>query len=820
MKLSLNWLRRYVALDRPVDEISHALTMIGFEVEGVHRTGLAPMAQVVVGEIVTRDKHPGADKLSVCTVRLAPDAAPVQIVCGAPNCDAGHRVPVALPGAVMPGDFKIKVSKIRGVESNGMMCSARELGLGDDAGGLLVLQNNPTLGTPIHEAIGAGDVVFDLEITPNRPDCLSHLGLARELAAWFRLPLQYPEIKANSPAASAPAVPQILESVAVTAEEDCPHYTAHVISGVKIGPSPAWLQEALQAVGLRPINNVVDVTNFVLLETGQPLHAFDAKKIAGHRLIIRRAGDGEKLVTLDNKERVLNGRMLVIADAEKPLVVAGIMGGATAEVDATTTDLVLESAFFKPTGIRWTSKKLGLSSDSSYRFERGVDPRGVLSAARRAIDLILDTAGGKVVGPLFNVGSEPVTETAIEVTPDFLRARAGYDIPDTTMRELLEALELEIEERADTTRLTGVTWTVKVPSWRGDLDRGVDLVEEVVRLYGCEKIPPAPVVAVALPEADDPITEFNRAAIAYLVGQHFHECCNYSQRSGPETAAWISETAAKTLGLANPFTEEYSHLRASLINGLLENLRLNQDRRTGATKLFEVGRTFREQDGKIYECLSVGFVIATTSDEAQWLARAPGDFFTAKRHLGIVAANAGVAFDSLRVEPVAATSAGWQPGHSATFGRLTDGVEARCGLLNLEMLRKLGITGGVVAGMLYVLPEKVAVAQPRAKFKNISLFPAALRDIALVVDGGAAAETVRRDVAKAARAAAGGKLALENVRLFDVYQGKGLPEGKKSFAFSLVYRADDRTLTDDEVNAAFSKTQEELAKNVAYAIRK
>jgi len=819
MKLSLNWLRRYVAVDRPVDEISNALTMIGFEVEGIARTGLSPMAHVVVGEIVTRDKHPGADKLSVCTVRVAPEATPIQIVCGAPNCDAGHRVPVALVGAVMPGDFKIKISKIRGVESNGMMCSARELGLGDDHGGLLVLPNTLTLGTPIHEAIGAGDVVFDLEITPNRPDCLSHLGLARELAAWFRLPLQYPAIKTGEPAAGAPAVPHLLESVVVTAAEDCPHYTAHVVSGVKIGPSPAWLQEALQAVGLRPINNVVDVTNFVLMETGQPLHAFDAKKIAGHRLTIRRAAEGEKLVTLDNKERVLTERMLVIADAEKPLVVAGIMGGANAEVDATTTDLVLESAFFKPTAIRATSKKLGLSSDSSYRFERGIDPCGLLPSARRAIDLILETAGGKVVGPLFNVGSAPATETAIEVTPDFIRARAGYDIPDTTMRELLGAIELEIVERNDVSRLTGVIWTVKVPSWRGDLDRGVDLVEEVVRLHGCDKIPPAPVTAVALPEDDDPITEFNRAASTYLVGQHFHECCNYSQRSGPETAAWFSDSAAKTLGLANPFTEEYSHLRASLINGLLENLRLNQDRSTGATKLFEVGRTFREVDGKIYECLSVGFVVRATADEAQWLARASADFYTAKRHLAVIAANAGVNVESLRVETVAAPNAGWQPGHAATFGRLTDGCEARCGLLNLEMLRKLGISSGVVAGMLYVLPEKVAEARPRAKYKNFSLFPPALRDIALVVDATAAAETVRRDVAKAARAAAG-KIALENVRLFDVYQGKGLPEGKKSFAFSLVYRAEDRTLTDDEVNAAFQKTQDELAKNAAYAIRK
>jgi phenylalanyl-tRNA synthetase beta chain len=820
MKLSLNWLRRYLALDRPVEEIAHALTMIGFEVEGIARTGLAPMANVVVGEILTRDKHPGADKLSVCTVRIAPDGAPTQIVCGAPNCDAGHRVPVALPGAVMPGEFKIKVSKIRGVESNGMMCSARELGLGEDTGGLLVLASSLPLGTPIHEALGAGDVVFDLEITPNRPDCLSHLGLARELAAWFRLPLRYPEIRAKSPAVGAPVVAQLLESVAVTAEEDCPHYTAHVIAGVKIGPSPAWLQEALQAVGLRPINNVVDVTNFVLHETGQPLHAFDAAKIAGHRLVIRRAGDGEKLVTLDNKERSLNGRMLVIADAEKPLVIAGIMGGASAEVDSTTTDLVLESAYFRPTGIRWTSKKLGLSSDSAYRFERGIDPCGVLDGARRALDLILETAGGQLVGPLFKVGGEPATETAIEVTPEFIRRRAGYDIPDDAMRGILESLELDIEQRLSS-EAPGFFWTVKVPSWRGDLDRPVDLVEEVVRLYGCEKIPPAPVVAVALPEADDPITEFNRAATAYLVGQHFNECVNYSQRPGPETAAWVSEAAAQALALANPFTEEYSHLRASLINGLLDNLRLNQDRRTGATKLFECGRTFREQDGKIFECLSVGFVIATGSEDTQWLARAPGDFYTAKRHLAVVAANAGVSLENLRVEAVAAANAGWQAGHSATFGRLTEGFEARCGLLNLEMLRKLGITGGVVAGILHLLPERVATARPRAKFKPFSVFPPALRDLALVVDEGAAAEAVRRDVAKAARAAVvAGKFVLENVRLFDVYRGAGLPEGKKSFAFSLVYRAEDRTLTDDEVNGAFLKTQDEIAKNAAYAIRK
>ena len=410
MKISLNWLKNYVTLSASVDEITHALTFLGFEVEGVQRTGLAPIANLVVGEIVTRAKHPNADKLSVCLVRVASGGEPQQIVCGAPNCDAGQRVPVALPGCVLGADFKIKQSKIRGVESNGMMCSARELGLGDDHQGLLILPASTPLGTPVHEALGEGDVVFDLEITPNRPDALSHVGIARELAAWFKLPVNYPQARFSAPPAEiAAAGTPFLGAVEVPAPTACPLYTAHIVQGVKIAPSPEWLQRALKAVGLRPINNVVDVTNFVLLELGQPLHAFDAKKIRGAKLIIRHAQEGEKIVTLDEKERTLRASDLVIADTERALVVAGVMGGADAEVDDATVDLVLESAYFRPSGIRRTSKHLQLSSDSSYRFERGVDPRGVLPAARRAIDLTLETAGGRALGPVYSVGSEPVS---------------------------------------------------------------------------------------------------------------------------------------------------------------------------------------------------------------------------------------------------------------------------------------------------------------------------------------------------------------------------------------------------------------------------
>lgn len=821
MKISLSWLRRYLPLDRTPAEIEHALTMLGFEVEGVERTGLEPLAHVVVGEVLTREPHPNADKLSVCTVRVAPDGAPQQIVCGAQNYAVGDRVPVALPGAVLPGDFKIKVSKIRGVESNGMMCSPRELGLGEDHTGLMILADRPALGLPIHEALPPGDTVFDLEITPNRPDALCHLGIARELAAWFKLPLAYPEIRTPAPAPDAAIVPHLLESVDVLADEDCPLYTAIVIAGVKIGPSPAWLQQALAAIGLRPINNVVDITNFVLHETGQPLHAFDAKKIAGRRLVIRRAGDGEKLVTLDDKERTLGSRMLVIADAEKPLVVAGIMGGAQAEVDATTTELVLEAAYFRPQSVRWTSKKLGLSSDSSYRFERGVDPLGTLAAARRAVDLILEIAGGAVVGPLFKVGTEPVWETEITVSPDWIRRRAGYDISDQAMREALEALELEVVEEHDTPSVGQTTWRVHIPSFRGDLDRPIDLVEEVVRLHGCDNIPAAPVVGVALPGSDDPVAEFARRAGAYLVGQHFHECVNYSMRPRAEIARWISETAADALALANPIVDDQSHLRPSLLNGLLDNLRLNQDRQTGAARLFEIGRTFREDAGRVWECVAVGFVLRVEPPETTWRNREAPDFYTAKNHLRIVAAAAGLEFDALTVAPVERTNAGWQEGHSATFGRLADGAEARCGLLDLGYTASLGLVGPVLGGILHVLPEKLAgdrVAERR--FRPFSAFPPALRDLALVTEEARPAETVRRDLQRVARAAVQGKFVVESVRAFDVYRGPGLPEGTKSLAFTLTFRAADRTLTDEEVNAAFARLQQEIERTGGYRIRK
>ena len=818
MKISLNWLRDYVELTASTDEICRAITFLGFEVENVLSTGAPQLEHVVVGEILTRDRHPNADKLSVCTVDVGPAGGVKTIVCGAPNCDAGRRVPVALPGAVLPGNFVIKQSKIRGQSSDGMMCAADELGLGSDHAGLLILDGQPAIGAPINDVLPPGDTVFDIEITPNRPDCLSHLGIARELAAWFKLPLLYPHEKFQGSLNGAPVRSDLLLNVSVLAPEICPLYTAHVISGVKIGPSPDWMQRRLAAVGVRPINNVVDVGNYVMLETGQPLHAFDAKKLGGREIVVRPATDGEKIVTLDGKERPLTHRMLVIADAQKPVVIAGIMGGEDSGVSEDTTDLVLECAIFKRQSVRATSRKLGLSSDSSYRYERGVDPHLALEAAWRAIDLILETAGGQVVGPMFKIGGDVPWQREIVVTHDFITERLGFDIPAADMRAAFESLELTVT-REEPTERRGPAWTVSVPSWRDDLDRPIDLVEEVLRLYGTEKIPAAVVSSPGLMRDDDAIVLFNRRVTDYLVGHDFHECVNYTLRPAKEIATWVTQTAAAELALANPFVEDQSHLRPTLITGLLETLKLNQARGVPVSRLCETGRIFVERNGQNFECAAVAFVLGEDT-ERRWKQREPADFYSVKHHVEALAAHAGIDLSRQPLTPTIAPYHGWQEGHSASAGDMANGWTARFGLMNLAMVKNLGIEGKVYAGILAVLPEQLSAETARRRYSDFSLFPAALRDLAVVVDTATPSDEVRKQLTKLARAAVGNAFAVESVAVFDVYQGAGLPEGKKSLAFALTFRAADRTLTDDEVNAAFNKIQDEFVKTTSYQIRK
>ncbi len=820
MKLSRSWLQDYVDLSEvTADDISRAITFLGFEVEQVVHTGAPHFELVVAGRILTREKHPNADKLSVCTVDVGPAHGGVRtIVCGAPNCDAGNHVPVALPGAVLPGDFVIKEAKVRGQASSGMMCSAKELTLADDAQGLLLLNGEPAPGTPLNALLPPGDVVFDIEITPNRPDALSHLGVARELAAWFGKELRYPAVSFTPAAISSDPRPDLLASVRILAETDCPLYTATVVTGVKIGPSPDWLQRRLAAVGLRPINNVVDAGNYVMLEYGQPVHAFDAARLAGAEIIVRPAAEGEKITTLDGKERALAAGLLVIADAQKPVVVAGVMGSAEAGVSATTTDLVLEVACFRRQAVRAASKRLGLASDSSYRYERGVDAHSLDEAAHRFIDLILAHAGGAIAGPIHRVGGFAPWEREITVTPAFINEKLGFEIPAEKMRAALESLELVVT-REEPTEARGPAWTFSIPSWRDDLDRPIDLVEEVVRLHGTEKIPSSVITAPGLVGDDDPIVWFNRRVAAALVGQGFHECVNYTLRPAAEVAAWTPPAQVAALALANPFVEDQSHLRSSLIGGLLESLRLNQSRGVAASRLFETGRVFLERDGQLSECVAAAFVLAEETGERSWRPREAADFYTAKRHAATLAALAGIELERQPTALVAAPAPGWQTGHAATAGDIRHGWTSTFGLVDLAHLKALGITGKVYAGFFAIVSEKVTADSDRRGYKPFSLQPAALRDLALVVPAATPAVEVQKAVAKHARAATGPTFALESVELFDLYTGKGVPENHKSLAYALTFRASDRTLTDDEVNTAFTKVQADLTA-AGFQIRK
>jgi len=809
VKISLNWLKRYVDIEETPEELSHALTLLGFEVDDIENTGLAPMENVVVGEVLERDQHPDADRLGVCQVDVGSGESQ-QIVCGALNYKVGDRVPVALPGAVLPGGFKIKKSKLRGVESNGMMCSGKEIGVGEDHAGLLILENRPEVGAPINDVITDSDTILTLEVTPNRPDCLSHIGIAREIAAWFKRELKYPDIGDIPISEESPD--EVFSGVAIDCEADCPQYIARVIRGVKVGPSPKWMQELLQSVGLRPINNVVDVTNFVMLEQGNPMHAFDARDLAGGKIMVRNATEDEVLKTLDGEERKLPNRAIVIADDERGVAIAGVMGGENSEVKADTVDLVLEVAYFKPTTIRWVSKKLALSTDSSYRFERGIDPQSLVFAAERAAQLICETAGGRLASKSYVAGSRLKVESEVKVSTDWIRAKAGWEISDDQIKESLELLELAVSDDDEG------NFTVSIPSRRSDLERPVDILEEVLRMYGTDKIPAAPVVSTAVTRRDHPITEFVRASSSYLAGQHFNEAVTYTLRSGSEQSSWSDEASAMDLSLKNPISEDQTQLRHSLLPGLLETLRLNQARGAGATRFFETGHTFREIQGKVHEMISVAFVECSAGAPRTWRERGHDDFFIAKKRIETLSSLAGMDISRFKIEAVSDEGSAWQAGHAAVIEQIKAGVSAGIGLMNLARTKEMDIQGEVIAGIFSILPERLREPK-RPSFKSFSLFPSTARDIALVVDKNEFAADVVRAVTKIGEKATKGVFTLESVDVFDVYEGIGVPGDKKSVAVSMMFRSMDKTLRDKEVNKVFDAIQSEIREKTTYQIR-
>lgn len=811
MKVSLKWLKRYVPIDASPQELSEVFPMLGFEVEEIITVGLPPLEHVVVGEVKSRKQHPDADRLGVCEVQIGPNETDIkQIVCGASNYKVGDRVPVALIGAVLPGNFTIKKSKLRGVDSEGMMCSPRELGLGNDQGGLLILENSPKIGTPINELFKDNDTIFDLEITSNRGDCLSHIGLARELAAYYKVKLTYPDIP-NYELSDKITANSFLKNIELQSI-NCPLYTAWCIKGVKVAPSPEWLKKDLEALGLRPINNIVDITNWIMMDTCQPLHAFDLAKIKGQKIVVRQARSSETIITLDDKSRTLDESMIVITDAERPLAIAGIMGSLDAEVDDSTVDIVLESAYFNPSSIRHTARKLNLSTDSSYRFIRDVDPEAVISSAKRAVAMIIKLAGGEFISPAISLGKAPRFDREIKIDPTFVRERCGFDVSDELISDIYKRLGFFVDSHQ-------LPWNVIIPSFRADIHRPIDLVEEFIRVYGTSNIPESRVRLEAFSRNDDPLAVFNHVVADYLVGQHFTECNHYTLRQAQEILDLYGENIAKHCALDNPLTADHTHLRPSLIPGLWDAIKLNQCNGNSVDRLFETGRVIQIFNHKPAEVSSVALVIATENPhERSWLARPIPDFYKLKNLILEVASLAGIPAENLDFRPLI-NATPWQSSQSATAGLLHNGFQINVGMTNLKLSKEWGIQGPVFAAEIFIMPDFLAKKKTQHRFESFSSFPSSIKDLALVMDADFPAESARKELHLAAKDSVADKFTVENVSIFDVYQGKGLQDGKKSIAFSITFRANDRTLKDEEIMDAFEQIQRKITSTNSFTIR-
>jgi len=799
MKVTLNWLKHYVDFNWSPGELTERLTMLGLEVEGVQKLG-GEFEGIVVAQVITRDKHPNADKLSLC--RVNDGTGERQIVCGAQNFKAGDKVPLILPGASLPpkaGEkepFTIKVGKIRGVESHGMLCSHEELGIDPEAighkkeDGLLILRENATVGQSFAAYLGrsGSDVVYDLEVTPNRPDLNSLIGIAREIAAVTGNPLKVPEVRSQESGAR-------IESLVAVHVEDanlCPRYTARVIQGVKVGPSPDWLRLSLEKVGIRSISNVVDVTNYVMLETGQPLHAFDyhliGKNAAGHpTIIVRRAAAGEKFKTLDNQDRTLTHDMLLIDDEQKGIALAGVMGGANTEINAQTVDVLIESAYFNPTNIRRTSKTLGLRSESSYRFERGADPGISDWASQRAAQLILETAGGQLAGGVVDTRSQAPEPK--EISLHFAKSLdlLGIGISHSEQVAFLTKLGLTVASQ------TPGTCTFTVPSWRVDLKREVDLIEEVGRLFGVDKIPSTPPRGALGTNAYDTVYDQIGEVRRILTGLGLNEA---------QGQTLISDTAAKlasphVLALENPLSSDMNVLRPSLLPGLLDSLRINVSRKNADVALFEIGRVFTDVNGAPKEERRVAIALTGRRQLPFW----SGDERAAKfdnydlkglaedllEQFGLrgVVFTTHPASTSLLLESAAITLGGKLP--LGELGQLLPALAKKYDLRDAVYLAEFNLD-------LLLAKRNAAKA-----FKPLPSFPSIRRDVALLVPETVTHQHVLNTVKQTKPAN------LETVDLFDVFRGKHVPEGQKSLAYAFTYRAADKTLTDPEVNAAHEK---------------
>ena len=818
MKVSLKWLSEDVDVPADTKAFCDRLDLTGTGVEAVERTGAA-LDGVVVGHVLTCEQHPDSDHMHVVTVDVGA-GEPVQIVCGAPNIAAGIKVPVACVGAVLPGDLKIKKSKLRGVPSCGMCCSQRELGMGGDHAGIWVLPEDAPVGVPIADYAQLADTVLDLEITPNRPDCLSMVGMAREVGAMYRTDYESPLAgMAGKLALDASAAP-VDETVKITIEDAarCPRYTARVIRGVKVGPSPDWMVERLAAIGQRSINNIVDVTNYILFLFGQPLHAFDLDKLKNAdgvaHIVVRAAAEGERLTTLDGEDRALTPDMTVISMPELGAVaLAGVMGGLDTEVTDGTVDILLEAATFEPGRTSRTSRNLGLFSESSMRYERGVDDHGIEERSAAAAALMVEVAGGTVSAAAGNgagiVDEWPAPSTAPDLrfrVPRFC-AMMGADIPRADIEDILRRLGCTVAD--DPAGDAGVL-AVGAPTFRPDLEREIDLYEEVLRLWGMDRIPATLPGGPGRVGTRSQMEHVMDTVNAVMRASGLNETMTYSfaEPGDLDRLRMPHEGLGEPVELINPLNADQSVMRQSIVPGLLRSVAYNQSRGVKNVQLYEAGAVFFAAEGRKQpkERRRLAGVLAGAMGEAGWnAAPAPFDFFDGK---GVVESLAReLALPKLRFKPLSADEAPHlQPGRAAAV--LAGGAELGwVGELHPLAVAAFEADAPVVAFELDV--EALAKAsRPARDYRDVLTFPAVSMDVAFVVDEGVAHEKLVQCMASA-----GGKL-LEGARLFDVYRDEErVGAGKKSMAYALTYRAADRTLTSDEVD----KAHERLVKKVCAA---
>lgn len=787
MRVPIHWLKDYVEFHWSAGQLAERLTSAGLEVEGIHPVG-THLDRIEVVEVMERQPHPKADKLGLVKVRRADGSTPV-IVCGAPNVSVGVRVPLAPLGAQLPG-MEIKSAEIRGVRSDGMLCSARELGLEEDAAGLMILPDHFPLGSLL-SAFEFRDTVIELGITPNRGDCLSLIGIAREVAALGGGHLK-PVHRMEVPRLEQAAVPGLM-AIHLADSAGCPRYTATAFD-VKVEESPYWMQWRLKLAGIRPINNVVDVTNYVLLETGQPLHAFDQGRLAGHQLNIRRAKAGEKIKALDDKDYDLAVEDLVIADAEGPVAIAGVMGGALSAVHSDSTRIVLEAAQFDPMRVRMTARRLALHSESSHRFERGIDPVSVAGASERAGHLLVEVAQGRLLHHgRVDIWPHPYAPRSVEVRPAKVRQWLGLDLTEPEMVRHLESLGFSIASRA------GSELVVGVPSWRNDVEREADVVEEIARIHGYDRIPTIlpPLLADQAPvrrasgQGDwlgGRAHAFSRAAASLLNAQGYHEAVNlsFAQPGDEDWTGW-----GEPVAVANPLSPEQEHMRRSLLPALIRNVQTNLSRQNDRVRLFEIGRIYRESANDLPSHEEGRIALAATGPRwAQaWVAdKNLLDFYDLKGTVDALLEQLGVA------------GAGWEstehpllhPGKSARIV-LEGKVVGYAGELHPKLARAKDIATPL---QLAELDLESLLARPLARPTvptALPRFPAADRDLAFIVDRAVHAGTMLGAVQQL-------KLdLLESARIFDCYEGPPLPADRKSVGLRLRFRHADRSVTEEEL---------------------